>query len=83
MAQVEFDEQNTDLYQTGYEEAKGAMIKLVESFGVPEEYVNFVLIGVAVVIFIISGLVFYKSTASPRPVLPPSAGPNTSVPGAL
>ena len=80
MSQVEFDEQNIDSYRS-YDQPKGVMIKIVESFGVPEEYVNFVLVGLAVVIFIIAGLVFYKFNANPGPVLPSNA--NSTVPGVI
>ena len=61
MSQVEFDEQNLDSYTTSYTNKKSFIVGLVEKLGVPEEYVNYVLVAIAICIFALSIFIFLKS----------------------
>ena len=60
--EVQFEDQNVDFHRNARVVQKSTMVKLFEKMGVPEEYVSVVMIGVAVVFFVISVFVFVKSS---------------------
>ena len=59
--EVQFDEQTTGFSRRDLPvEQKSKMAKLFQGMGVPEEYVSYVMIGVAIVVFIIAGFILFK-----------------------
>ena len=71
--EVQFEDQNVDFHRNARVVQKSTMVKLFEKMGVPEEYVGVVMIGVAVVFFVIAGFILFSSSAQktsiPQPVL--------------
>ncbi len=73
MSHVEFDEQNIGLYKKQtYVEQKSTMFRFVEKVGIPEKYVNAVLIVVCIVLLGMAGILFFKynGTGSPKNPVP-------------
>ena len=72
--EVQFEDQNVDFHRNARVVQKSTMVKLFEKMGVPEEYVSVVMIGVAVMFFVIAGFILFSNTSGqktsiPQPVL--------------
>ena len=61
--EVQFEDQNVDFHRNARVVQKSTMVKLFEKMGVPEEYVSVVMIGVAVVFFVIAGFILFKPSS--------------------
>ena len=63
---VQFDEQNTEQYRLSrnVDTQKSAMVRLFVSLGVPEKYVNYAMILIAIIFFAISIFIFIRPPGS-------------------
>ena len=60
MTQVEFDEPGFESYNpSNHGEEKSVIVRLVEKIGVPPEYVNYFMIGLAILFFILTFIVVF------------------------
>ena len=64
--EVQFEDQNVDFHRNARVVQKSTMVKLFEKMGVPEEYVSVVMIGVAVVFFVLSVFVIFRSSKNQK-----------------
>ena len=64
--EVQFEDQNVDFHRNARVVQKSTMVKLFEKMGVPEEYVSVVMIGVAVMFFVITILVFIGQSSTSK-----------------
>ena len=68
MPPVEFDEEQRSYgIKTDH---KSVMESFLEKLGVPEKYITYFLIGVAIVLIVITIFIFISSSKRPKPIVP-------------